>query len=144
MVGDKICLQSQSSWGPYMPAILVQKGTKYVCNVVCLNSFLAQDDHFQGILKNFDISFGDFLHLNSDLPRVRTLEKIWMSNFYIDLHLLQKLMSILVHLNGMQRFWSLTFSFLSYRRFDCQTLMKVNDVTINMTSYFDWSSSRRF
>ena len=31
-VGDQICLQSQSRSGPFMPAILVQKGAKYACN----------------------------------------------------------------------------------------------------------------
>ena len=67
-VGDQICPQSQSRRGPYMPAILVTIGIKYACNLgskggqICLqsrfflNSFLTQDDHFQGVLKIFEIA----------------------------------------------------------------------------------------
>ena len=58
-----------------MLAILVVMGTKYACNLdhvgdqICLqsrifysynleflNSFLTQDDHFPGVLKNFEIA----------------------------------------------------------------------------------------
>ena len=54
--------------GAIMLAILVQKGTKYACyfsfdrDHICLqsrifsNSFLTQDDHFQGVFKIFEIA----------------------------------------------------------------------------------------
>ena len=34
-----------------MPAISVSIETIYACNLDFLNSFLTQDDHFQGVLK---------------------------------------------------------------------------------------------
>ena len=67
-VGNQICPQSQSRRGPFMPAILVTIGTKYACNFsfdrdhiclqsrIILNSFLTQDDHFQGVLKILEIA----------------------------------------------------------------------------------------
>ena len=54
--------------GGIILAILVVKGTKYACNLsqdgdhICLqsriflNSFLTQDDHFQGVFKIFEIA----------------------------------------------------------------------------------------
>ena len=39
-----------------MPAISVSIGTIYACNLDFLNSFLTQDDHFQGVLKIFEIA----------------------------------------------------------------------------------------
>ena len=62
-----------------MRAILITLRTKYACNLsqdgdhICLqsrkflNSFLTQDDHFQGVLKIFEIAgiFGSYYNQNS-------------------------------------------------------------------------------
>ena len=66
---DHICLEIWFKRGPSMPAISVSIGTIYACNRICLqspiflNSFLTREDHFQGVLKNFEIAgiYGDHI-----------------------------------------------------------------------------------
>ena len=41
---------------PIIPAISVKVGTIYACNFDFLNRFLTQDDHFQDVLKIFEIA----------------------------------------------------------------------------------------
>ena len=79
-VGDQICLQSQSRRGPYMPAIVSVEDHICLQSRIFLNSFLTQDDHFQGVLKIFEIAgiYGPYRNGYRSSPDTMPATAAWL------------------------------------------------------------------
>ena len=85
---EQICLQSWSKRGPIMPAILVQKGTKYACNLgfkgdqICLQSWFKRGLNMPAIDSDRDyICLQWWSRYGPNMPAMIKIFKFWFPEF---------------------------------------------------------------